>query len=83
MSETCPTVKVKTEATEDNPEGFIVINESDFDAETHELFDAEKPAAKPSDGLKVEEIKAALAANGIEIPDGVTLKADLAALLDA
>ncbi len=38
---------------------------------------------KPSDGLKVDELKAALAAKNIEIPDGVTLKADLAALLDA
>lgn len=38
---------------------------------------------KPSDGLKVEEIKAALAEKGVAIPDGVTLKADLAALLDA
>lgn len=39
-------------------------------------------AAKPSDGLKVEELKAALEAKGIAIPDGVTKKADLAALLD-
>lgn len=38
--------------------------------------------AKPSDGLKVEELKAALEAKGIAIPDGVTKKADLAALLD-
>jgi len=38
--------------------------------------------AKPSDGLKVDEIKAALAEKGIGIPEGVTLKADLAALLD-
>lgn len=37
---------------------------------------------KPSDGLKVEEIKAALAAKGVQVPEGVTLKADLAALLD-
>jgi len=37
---------------------------------------------KPSDGLKAAEIKAALAEKGIEIPEGVTLKADLAALLD-
>jgi len=38
---------------------------------------------KPSDGLKVEELKAALAEAGVEIPEGVTKKADLAALLDA
>ncbi|MBB1599965.1 hypothetical protein [Variovorax sp. UMC13] len=39
-------------------------------------------AAKPSDGLKVEELKAALEAKGIAIPEGVTKKAGLAALLD-
>lgn len=39
--------------------------------------------AKPSEGLKVAELKDALGAKGIAIPDGVTLKADLAALLDA
>lgn len=45
--------------------------------------DVIKPVlVKPSDGLKVEDIKAALAEKGIPIPDGVTLKADLAALLD-
>ncbi|SIR00007.1 hypothetical protein [Pseudacidovorax sp. RU35E] len=38
--------------------------------------------AKPSDGLTVAEIKEALAAREIAIPDGVTLKADLAAMLD-
>ena len=36
-----------------------------------------------SEGLTVAEIKEALAAREIEIPEGVTLKADLAALLDA
>lgn len=45
--------------------------------------EAPKAEAKPSDGLKVEEIKTALAEKGVEIPEGVTLKADLAALLDA
>lgn len=37
---------------------------------------------KPSDGLTVALIKEALEAKGIEIPEGVTLKADLAKLLD-
>jgi hypothetical protein len=41
------------------------------------------PIRKASDGLTVPEIKDALAAKNITIPDGVTLKADLAALLDA
>ncbi len=37
----------------------------------------------PSHGLTVEQLKEALAAKGVTIPEGVTLKADLAALLDA
>jgi hypothetical protein len=37
MSETCPTVKVKS-ANPEHEQGFIVINESDFDAATQELF---------------------------------------------
>ncbi len=43
----------------------------------------EPPAddGKQSGGLKVEELKTALAAKGIEIPDGAK-KSDLQALLD-
>lgn len=41
--------------------------------------DGNKP---PSHGLTVEQVKEALTAKGVEIPEGVTLKADLAALLD-
>lgn len=36
----------------------------------------------PSEGLTVAQLKDALAAKGIAIPEGTTLKADLAALLD-
>ncbi len=36
MNETCPTVKVKAS----NAQGFVVINESDFDAKVHVRFDA-------------------------------------------
>jgi len=45
---------------------------------------AEEPEGegKPSDGLTVAQIKEALEAKQIEIPEGVTLKADLAKLLD-
>ncbi|QRF55745.1 hypothetical protein [Variovorax paradoxus] len=39
-------------------------------------------SGKPSDGLTVAQIKEALEAKKIEIPEGVTLKADLAKLLD-
>lgn len=38
-------------------------------------------AGKPSDGLKVEELREALEARGIEIPEGAK-KADLQQLLD-
>lgn len=37
---------------------------------------------KPSTGLSVAELQAALTSKGIVIPEGVTKKADLAALLD-
>lgn len=45
---------------------------------------SEEPEAssKPSDGLRVEELKAALEAKGISIPEGAK-KADLAELLDS
>lgn len=59
---------------------FGDVFSADDEAKVHE---AVKPVArKPSDGLKVEDLKAALAEKGIAIPDGITLKADLAALLD-
>lgn len=56
---------------------FVIINADDFDAEVHEALETE---VKP---LTVVQIKAALAEKGIAIPDGMTLKADLQALLDA
>lgn len=43
---------------------------------------AKEEGGKPSDGLKVEELKAALEAKGIAIPEGAK-KPDLQALLDA
>lgn len=64
----------------------VLILKSDFDESIHEPFDAPaktaKGDAKPSDGMKVDEIKAALEAKGIEIPEGAK-KAELAALLDS
>ena len=41
------------------------------------------PAAKPSDGLTVAELKAKLTEKGIAFPSGFVPKAELAALLDA
>lgn len=79
------TLRIKP--THESQGAFVVINETDFDPNTMVLFDEEalaaKGAKKPSDGLKVDELKEALAAKGVEIPEGVTLKLDLAALLDA
>ena len=40
--DTCPTVKIVS----DNDQGFIVINESDFDAEKHVLYGDDQPARK-------------------------------------
>jgi len=42
----CPTVKVKCE----NDQGFMIINESDFDKESHEIFNEEDAA--PKEGSK-------------------------------
>lgn len=76
------TVKVKREGGR----GFRIINKSAFDPKKHELIEDAAAAKggdpKPSDGLNVEQIKAALSEKQIAIPDGVTKKADLAALLD-
>lgn len=56
---------------------FVLINEEDFDPERHELFEEDvDPIAK----MKVDDLKAALAEKGIEIPEGAK-KADLIALL--
>jgi hypothetical protein len=73
-----PTICIKSDPSEDNPLGFVIINESDFDADKHELFDAE-PVAKP---LTIAELRDALTARGIEF-DPSAKKADLQALLDA
>lgn len=37
--EICKTVRVKSPISTENESGFIIINESDFDAKDHELFD--------------------------------------------
>ncbi len=39
MSDVCKTVKIKAETDS----GFIIINESDFDADKHVLYDAKAP----------------------------------------
>lgn len=66
----------------DQTPDLIEVAEREGWAESSEGGSAKVPG-KASDGLKIEEIKAALAEKGIQIPEGMTLKADLAALLDA
>jgi hypothetical protein len=64
-----PTVKIKSEVSDENPLGFIVINEDDFDAAQHELFvEAAGPA---EDSKQVAEAKAAKGGEtGAAKPDG-------------
>lgn len=74
MYETCPTVKVKA----DNEQGFAIINESDFDEGSQELFEP-----SDSDGAKVltiGQMRDALTARGIEF-DPKAKKSELVALL--
>ena len=43
---TCPVVKVVSPISKDNDQGFILINESDFDSKIHKKFVAKKVAKK-------------------------------------
>ena len=71
------TIKVKPWGKDQGD--FVVINKEDFDPEVHELLDGEPDGAKKA---TVAELRAALEAKGVEVPDGAK-KADLQALLDA
>jgi hypothetical protein len=73
-----PTVQIVSPISDDNPLGFIVINESDFDADKHELFGADDEAVT----LTAKQMKEALTARGIDFKPNAS-KADLQALLDA
>ncbi|MGA3803693.1 HeH/LEM domain-containing protein [Ralstonia nicotianae] len=73
------TVKIVSPVTDENPLGYIVINETDL-SEDHEVF-GEEGAKKADKALSVADLKAALAEKGVEIPEGAK-KADLQALLD-
>ena len=77
-----PTIRIKSEVSDDNPLGFVVINEADFDADKHELFDAEPAAPNAPAKLGIADLRAELTARGIEFAEGAS-KADLRALLDA
>lgn len=71
---TCKTVKIKA------GDDYAVINESDFDVEIHELFDA--PATPTPKEGSVDWLKQEIAAMGQEVPAGAK-KADLQAMYDA
>lgn len=46
MSHSVPTVKVKTDS-EDNEDGYFLINEADFDPEVHDLFEEPSNSTTP------------------------------------
>lgn len=71
------TIKVKPWGKDQGD--FVIINKSDFDPELHELLDGEPDGAKKA---TVADLRAALEAKGIEVPDGAK-KADLQTLLDS
>lgn len=72
---------IKIKSTHPESQGdFVLIEEEDFDAERHEIYDPE--GAKKAEKATVAELRDALTAKGIEIPEGAK-KADLQALLDA
>jgi hypothetical protein len=70
-----PTVRIVSPVTDENPLGFVIINEADFDADQHELFDA------PQKPLGIAALREALTAAGVAF-DPDAKKADLQALLD-
>lgn len=60
--DTCPTVKVKT----DNEDGFMIINESDFDETKHELFtELSESVISPTTG----DAKVGTTADAAKTPD--------------
>lgn len=71
------TVKIKP--SHPSQGAFVLINKSDFNPEMHELFEDEPEGAKKA---SVAELREALTAKGVAIPEGAK-KADLQALLDA
>lgn len=77
MEQTCPTVKVVAE----NEQGFVIINESDFDAQKHELHGQEQAKA-PATKKGIAELREALTAAGVEFAEDAK-KADLQAMFDA
>lgn len=84
----CETVRVKAEVTDDNPNGFIVINKTDFKEDEHELFVVPKSKKKVADdkpdfaAMKVAELKEYLDGKKVEYDKGA-IKDVLIALCEA
>lgn len=72
------TIKVKPWGKDQGD--FVVINKTDFDPEVHALLESDAEGAKKA--ATVAELREALAAKGVEVPEGAK-KADLQTLLDA
>lgn len=81
MTHAVPTVAIKAAITEDNPTGYVVINESDFDASQHEKFGDDEGESESKPSMTAKELKAALTERGIEFAANAS-KADLQTLLD-
>lgn len=60
----------------DNEHGYMIINESDFDAEVHQLFGVETDKA-----MSKAELQTALTEKGIEHKPAMS-KAELQAMLE-
>lgn len=73
------TMKIKP--SHESQGDHVVINEEDFDPALHEAIDSDKREDFPQKA-SIGDLRDALTAKGIEIPDGAK-KADLQALLDA
>lgn len=59
---TCPVVSIVAPVTDDNPLGYVVINESDFDPEIHKKSDQSpdpepsSPALDPDEMTKIKPV---------------------------
>lgn len=82
MYDTCPTVRIAAE----NDQGFIIINEADFDQATHTLFvDPEVDDASDDDAIKAQkgDLIAQIISRGGDKPHHATGIAKLQDILDA
>lgn len=46
---TVPTVKIVSSQTHENPDGFVVINKSDFNPDVHELYGDDNDLGAPTE----------------------------------